>query len=70
MNLDSHKPSAPARPDQFASLNAQQRDAVEHGIDAPDRQGEALLVIAGAGSGKTMTRASRGARLVLAGANP
>ena len=63
-------PTAPHRADPFASLNAQQRDAVEHGIDAPGRQGEALLVIAGAGSGKTMTLASRVARLVLAGADP
>ena len=54
--------------DPFASLNPQQRAAVEHGIgdDAP----RPLLVIAGAGSGKTMTLASRVARLVLAGADP
>src|ERR1700712_5273546 len=63
-------PTPPPRPDPFASLNAQQRHAAEHGIDRPDRQGEALLVIAGAGSGKTMTLASRVARLVLAGADP
>jgi len=63
-------PTALSRPDPFASLNAQQRDAVDHGIDQPDRQGEALLVIAGAGSGKTMTLASRVARQVLAGADP
>ncbi|HEV8312754.1 MAG TPA: ATP-dependent helicase [Burkholderiaceae bacterium] len=49
--------------DPFATLNDQQRAAVEHG-DAP------LLVIAGAGSGKTMTLAARVARLVLAGADP
>jgi len=63
-------PTVPPPLDPFASLNAQQRDAVEHGIDQPDRQGEALLVIAGAGSGKTMTLASRVAKLVLAGADP
>jgi len=64
-------PTAPPPPlDPFASLNAQQRDAVEHGIDQPNRQGQALLVIAGAGSGKTMTLASRVAKLVLAGADP
>jgi DNA helicase-2/ATP-dependent DNA helicase PcrA len=55
-------------PDPFATLNEAQRCAVEHGI------GEAvctpLLVIAGAGSGKTLTLASRVARLVLAGADP
>jgi DNA helicase-2/ATP-dependent DNA helicase PcrA len=63
-------PTEAPQPDPFVSLNAQQRDAVEHGIDRPDRQGEALLVIAGAGSGKTMTLTSRVARLVLAGADP
>jgi len=57
-----------ARP--FEHLNAQQRDAVEHGIGAPSVECGPLLVIAGAGSGKTMTLASRVARLVLAGADP
>jgi DNA helicase-2/ATP-dependent DNA helicase PcrA len=51
-------------------LNAQQRAAVEHGLDLPGLQGDALLVIAGAGSGKTLTLASRVTRLVLAGADP
>lgn len=59
-----------ARPDPFAALNAEQRQAVEHGVaEAPQRPGP-LLVIAGAGSGKTLTLASRVARLVLAGADP
>jgi DNA helicase-2/ATP-dependent DNA helicase PcrA len=53
--------TAPADP--FASLNEEQRAAVDHGS-------EPLLVIAGAGSGKTMTLAARVARLVLAGADP
>jgi DNA helicase II / ATP-dependent DNA helicase PcrA len=61
-----------ARHDPFANLNLEQRSAVEHGlvdgklasIPGP------LLVIAGAGSGKTLTLASRVARLVLAGADP
>ncbi|MEO6745230.1 MAG: ATP-dependent helicase, partial [Caldimonas sp.] len=56
--------------DPFAALNEAQRAAVEHGLEQADRCGEALLVIAGAGSGKTMTLASRVARLVLAGADP
>ena len=60
------------RPDPFALLNAQQRAAVEHGIDggAGARPATPLLVIAGAGSGKTLTLAARVARLVLAGADP
>jgi DNA helicase-2/ATP-dependent DNA helicase PcrA len=66
-----HAMSAPPqRSDPFASLNAEQREAVEHGIDGPGLQSEALLVIAGAGSGKTMTLASRVTGLVLAGADP
>ena len=49
--------------DPFAALNERQRLAVAHG-DAP------LLVIAGAGSGKTYTLAARVARLVRDGADP
>ena len=56
--------------DPFAMLNDAQRAAVEHGVESEGRRGEALLVIAGAGSGKTMTLASRVAHLVLAGADP
>jgi len=53
-----------ARPtDPFATLNESQRAAVEHGHDP-------LLVIGGAGSGKTYTLAPRVARLVLSGADP
>ena len=62
-----------SRPDPFATLNDAQRAAVEHGIGAVAGQGATagpLLVIAGAGTGKTMTLASRVARLVLAGADP
>jgi len=47
----------------FEDLNAQQRAAVEHGL-AP------LLVIAGAGSGKTKTLSCRVAHLVAQGADP
>ena len=50
--------------DPFAALNSAQRGAVEH------EDGAALLVIAGAGSGKTMTLAARVARLVQRGADP
>jgi DNA helicase-2/ATP-dependent DNA helicase PcrA len=49
--------------DPFTTLNDAQRAAVEHGHGP-------LLVIAGAGSGKTLTLAARVARLVLDGADP
>jgi DNA helicase-2/ATP-dependent DNA helicase PcrA len=63
----------PARPaqmqaDPFASLNHEQRLAVFHGQGAADAP--PLLVIAGAGSGKTQTLAARVARLVMDGADP
>ena len=58
----------PDRTDPFARLNAAQRAAVDHGRDDP--RAPALLVIAGAGSGKTMTLAARVARLVRDGADP
>lgn len=51
--------------DAFAALNDAQRSAVEHPAD-----GAALLVVAGAGSGKTLTLAARVARLVQRGADP
>ena len=57
-----------SRPDPFATLNDEQREAVEHGLG--DADPGPLLVIAGAGTGKTMTLAARVARLVLAGADP
>jgi DNA helicase-2/ATP-dependent DNA helicase PcrA len=57
-----------SRPDPFSTLNAEQHAAVEHGL-GESRPGP-LLVIAGAGTGKTLTLASRVARLVLAGADP
>jgi DNA helicase-2/ATP-dependent DNA helicase PcrA len=47
----------------FDDLNAEQRAAVEHGL-------EPLLVIAGAGSGKTKTLSCRVAHLVANGADP
>jgi len=53
----------------LAKLNAEQRRAVEHGggslADAPP-----LLIIAGAGSGKTNTLAHRVAHLIVSGADP
>jgi DNA helicase II / ATP-dependent DNA helicase PcrA len=57
-------------PDYLASLNAQQRIAVEHGVGpAADDRGP-LLIIAGAGSGKTSTLACRAAHLIANGADP
>ncbi|WP_322399957.1 ATP-dependent helicase [Massilia luteola] len=60
------RPSAPADP--FAGLNPEQLAAVEHDVGAdPVRP---LLVVAGAGSGKTNTLAHRVAKLILAGGDP
>jgi len=58
----------PVLDDPFASLNPEQRAAVEHdiGAEAP----RPLLVVAGAGSGKTNTLAHRVARLIQSGADP
>jgi DNA helicase-2/ATP-dependent DNA helicase PcrA len=57
--------------DHLANLNAEQRRAVEHGIGADPRNLAApLLVIAGAGSGKTNTLAHRVANLLLNGVDP
>ena len=60
--------AATVRP--FESLNEQQLAAVEHGHDGDPRLAAPLLIIAGAGSGKTKTLAARVARLVVAGADP
>jgi DNA helicase-2/ATP-dependent DNA helicase PcrA len=52
-------------------LNDRQREAVEHGIGLPEGQtGGPLLIIAGAGSGKTNTLAHRVAHLIVNGADP
>lgn len=63
--LATHPPGLPESPAPsfFAELNPEQLEAVTHG-DAP------LLVIAGAGTGKTTTLAARVARLVLDGTDP
>jgi len=54
----------PAPPAHLAGLNPEQRAAAEHDGSRP------LLIIAGAGSGKTNTLAHRVAHLVLSGADP
>ncbi len=51
-------------------LNAEQRRAVEHGVRDDNTVAGPLLVIAGAGSGKTNTLAHRVAHLIVAGADP
>jgi DNA helicase-2/ATP-dependent DNA helicase PcrA len=53
--------------DYLDRLNPDQRSAVEHGADGDARP---LLIIAGAGSGKTDTLAHRVAHLVMRGADP
>ena len=52
-------------------LNAEQRRAVEHGVELPGSKiAGPLLIIAGAGSGKTNTLAHRVAHLIVRGADP
>jgi DNA helicase-2/ATP-dependent DNA helicase PcrA len=52
-------------------LNDRQREAVVHGVGLPEGQaGGPLLIIAGAGSGKTNTLAHRVAHLIVNGADP
>lgn len=58
-----------AEPDHLLGLNPEQRRAVEHGV-GDGRLAGPLLVIAGAGSGKTNTLAHRVAHLVVNGADP
>jgi DNA helicase II / ATP-dependent DNA helicase PcrA len=72
--LPTAPPFDPAAQDYLARLNAQQRSAVEHGVDPaiknqPHVAGP-LLVIAGAGSGKTDTLAHRVTHLLANGVDP
>jgi DNA helicase II / ATP-dependent DNA helicase PcrA len=56
--------------DPMAELNAQQREAAAHGTGDSANDTRPLLVIAGAGSGKTNTLAHRVANLIRHGADP
>jgi DNA helicase II / ATP-dependent DNA helicase PcrA len=58
------------QPDPLDTLNPQQREAATHGTGASAGDTRALLVIAGAGSGKTSTLAHRVANLIRHGADP
>jgi DNA helicase-2/ATP-dependent DNA helicase PcrA len=61
----------PANPTYLEQLNPRQRQAVEHGVLASGSTSAApLLVIAGAGSGKTNTLAHRVAHLIVKGTDP
>src|SRR5262249_5647553 len=63
--------AAKSEPAYLASLNAEQRSAVEHGVVTIGANvAGTLLVIAGAGSGKTNTIAHRVAHLIVNGADP
>ena len=66
-----HQPLRAIAGDHLASLNAEQRRAVEHGVSGHGANiAGPLLVIAGAGSGKTNTLAHRVAHLIVNGADP
>ena len=61
----------PANAAYLDKLNPEQRRAVEHGVAPAGSASPApLLVIAGAGSGKTNTLAHRVAHLIVNGADP
>src|SRR5258708_3053867 len=63
-------PTRAMTPSHLAELNREQPLAVEHGIGGDRGAGGPLLVIAGAGSGKTKTLAHRVAHLIENGTDP
>src|ERR1700731_3760234 len=62
-------PKVQTTPAYLETLNPEQRRAVEHGASGGQATSP-LLVIAGAGSGKTNTLAHRVAHLIVQGADP
>src|SRR3954447_22217687 len=65
-----YPPAKPTPADPMAELNEQQREAATHGTGESAHDTRPLLVIAGAGSGKTNTLAHRVADLIRHGADP
>src|SRR5688572_19036233 len=65
----SNQPQHVLAANYLESLNPEQRRAVEHGCDRLE-DSPPLLIIAGAGSGKTNTLAHRVAHLMVSGADP
>jgi DNA helicase-2/ATP-dependent DNA helicase PcrA len=61
---------AVAQASYLETLNPEQWQAVEHGVGPEGTVAAPLLVIAGAGSGKTNTLAHRVAHLIVSGADP
>ena len=57
-------------PSYLTSLNSNQRKAVIHGHDCDKMRAGPVLIIAGAGSGKTKTLSHRVAHLVVNGVDP
>src|SRR5437868_8187636 len=71
IGLAYYRPMPPMTVTYLETLNREQRRAVEHGVQTENgAPGAALLVIAGAGSGKTNTVAHRVAHLIVNGADP
>jgi DNA helicase-2/ATP-dependent DNA helicase PcrA len=68
MNLEVENAPLAEAESYLSRLNTAQRTAVEHGTGGAAE--EPLLVIAGAGSGKTNTLAHRVAHVIAQGANP